>query len=70
MTILPNVSIKHDKNDHRRQKKSKRQVFKGKASLALSTTHSSKLSKPPLNDIEGTIEMQKMFLQGLMPVTR
>ena len=60
-----NASIEHDTTNHRGQKKRRGKVFNVKGNLSLSTSNLSMLSKPPRHDIEGTLEMQKMVLQGL-----
>jgi hypothetical protein len=67
--MSPNASLEHDTtrptDRPARRQKNHSKVFNVKGTLTLSTTHLSTLSKPPLHDIEGTLEMQKMILQGL-----
>jgi hypothetical protein len=68
--MSPNASIEHNKSQPincpaRRQQKRRGKVFNVKGNLTLSTTHLSTLSKPTHYDIEGTLGMQRMILQGL-----
>jgi hypothetical protein len=69
MTMSPNASLNHSTdrlvNCPARRQRRKDTVFSVKSNLTLSTTRVSMPLSPPLHNIKGTLEMQKMALQEL-----